>query len=144
VGNSSDEENNPQREQRKSAKKQKLETSRAEASHTPGVTYHRDNTDTKTSSELLWNWLMFNQRILNQQLIPLVPNGQMADQKDSGVSMPLIEQGPEAEKPRTADEAIAHGEKFLKWLEDCNDPSVTRFKVLQLKQLLGNLKASRK
>lgn len=37
-------------------------------------------------------------------------------------------------------EALEHGEKFLKWLEACQDPSVTRMQVHQLKALLGNIR----
>lgn len=37
-------------------------------------------------------------------------------------------------------EAIEHGEKFLKWLECCGDPSVTAMQIMQLKSLLNNIK----
>lgn len=39
-------------------------------------------------------------------------------------------------------EALEHGEKFLKWLEACQEPSVTRMQVHQLKGLLNNIKAN--
>ncbi|XP_071868929.1 protein distal antenna [Bombus fervidus] len=47
--------------------------------------------------------------------------------------------------PSSSEEAIRHGEKFLKWLMDkCSSPSVTRLQVMQFKYLLDNLKAYRK
>ncbi|KAK0182201.1 hypothetical protein PV327_000362 [Microctonus hyperodae] len=41
------------------------------------------------------------------------------------------------------EEAIEHGDKFLKWLDKCSDPAVTRLQVLQLKYLLDNLRSGR-
>ena len=41
--------------------------------------------------------------------------------------------------PATSEEALAHGEKFLKWLETCSNPSITRLQLMQLKYLLDNL-----
>lgn len=47
--------------------------------------------------------------------------------------------------PSNSEEAIRHGEKFLKWLMDkCSDPSVTRLQIIQFKYLLDSLKAYRK
>lgn len=40
----------------------------------------------------------------------------------------------------TQTEAIEHGEKFLRWLECCGDPSVTAMQIMQLKSLLNNIK----
>lgn len=37
-------------------------------------------------------------------------------------------------------EALEHGEKFLKWLEACSDPSVTAMQIMQFKTLLNNVK----
>ncbi|CAG9863626.1 unnamed protein product [Phyllotreta striolata] len=37
-------------------------------------------------------------------------------------------------------EAVEHGEKFLKWLESCSDPSVTAVQIMQFKTLLNNVK----
>ncbi|GJQ81041.1 putative DNA- binding protein [Trypoxylus dichotomus] len=44
------------------------------------------------------------------------------------------------EEDLTQTEAIEHGEKFLKWLECCGDPSVTAMQIMQLKSLLNNIK----
>lgn len=39
-------------------------------------------------------------------------------------------------------EALEHGEKFLKWLEACSDPSVTAMQVMQFRLLISSLKMS--
>lgn len=44
------------------------------------------------------------------------------------------------EEDLTQVEAIEHGEKFLKWLECCGDPSVTAMQIMQLKTVLNNIK----
>lgn len=38
-------------------------------------------------------------------------------------------------------EALEHGEKFLKWLEACSDPSVTAMQIMQFRSLLNNVKS---
>jgi hypothetical protein len=47
----------------------------------------------------------------------------------------------EDEPPATAAEAVNHGEKFLRWLECCSDPSVTAMQILQFRYLLNNVRA---
>ncbi|XP_057654695.1 protein distal antenna-like [Diorhabda carinulata] len=37
-------------------------------------------------------------------------------------------------------EALLHGEKFLKWLESCSDPTVTAVQIMQFRLLLNNVK----
>lgn len=37
-------------------------------------------------------------------------------------------------------EAVEHGEKFLKWMEACSDPSVTAMQIMQFRTLLNNIK----
>lgn len=37
-------------------------------------------------------------------------------------------------------EAVQHGEKFLKWLETCSNPSVTAMQIMQFRTLLNNVK----
>lgn len=44
----------------------------------------------------------------------------------------------------STEEAVAHGEKFLKWLEKCSEPSVSRMQIMQFRYLLDNLKTCRK
>lgn len=39
-------------------------------------------------------------------------------------------------------EAVEHGEKFLKWLESCSDPSITAMQVMQFRTLLNTIKTS--
>ncbi|KAK6639010.1 hypothetical protein RUM43_007280 [Polyplax serrata] len=46
----------------------------------------------------------------------------------------------EDEPPATAADAVRHGEKFLRWLECCSDPSVTALQILQFRYLLKNVK----
>ncbi|CAH1954860.1 unnamed protein product [Acanthoscelides obtectus] len=46
-----------------------------------------------------------------------------------------------AEGKLTKSEAVEHGEKFLQWLETCNDPSVTDVQIMQLKKFLNNVKS---
>lgn len=43
---------------------------------------------------------------------------------------------------KTSMEALEHGEKFLKWLETCSDPSVTAMQVMQFRLLITSLKSS--
>lgn len=38
------------------------------------------------------------------------------------------------------EEALEHGEKFLKWLEICSIPSVTTVQIMQFKTLLNNIR----
>jgi len=45
------------------------------------------------------------------------------------------------EPPLTAADAVAHGEKFLRWLDCCSDPSVTALQILQFRYLLNNVRA---
>ncbi|KAF4522247.1 hypothetical protein B566_EDAN009091 [Ephemera danica] len=45
------------------------------------------------------------------------------------------------EPPLSAAEAVAHGEKFLRWLDCCSDPSVTALQILQFRYLLNNVRA---
>lgn len=47
----------------------------------------------------------------------------------------------EDEPPATAAEALKHGERFLRWLECCSDPSVTAVQLLQFRYLLNNVRA---
>lgn len=47
----------------------------------------------------------------------------------------------EDDPPETADEALKHGEKFLRWLECCSDPSVTAVQLLQFRYLLNNVRS---
>ncbi|XP_017779701.1 PREDICTED: protein distal antenna [Nicrophorus vespilloides] len=37
-------------------------------------------------------------------------------------------------------EALEHGEKFLKWLECCSEPSVTAMQIMQFRGLINNIK----
>lgn len=39
----------------------------------------------------------------------------------------------EDDPPATASAAVYHGEKFLRWLECCSDPSVTALQILQFR-----------
>ncbi|KAK1118390.1 hypothetical protein K0M31_015090 [Melipona bicolor] len=52
--------------------------------------------------------------------------------------------GGGGDMPCSTEEAIEHGEKFLKWLDKCSEPAVTRLQIIQFKYLLDNLKARRK
>ncbi|XP_073993791.1 uncharacterized protein [Rhodnius prolixus] len=47
----------------------------------------------------------------------------------------------EDDPPETAQEALKHGEKFLRWLECCSDPSVTAVQLLQFRYLLNNVRS---
>ncbi|KAL1129549.1 hypothetical protein AAG570_012494 [Ranatra chinensis] len=46
----------------------------------------------------------------------------------------------EDDPPETAAEALKHGQKFLRWLECCSDPSVTAVQLLQFRYLLNNVR----
>ncbi|XP_071453634.1 uncharacterized protein danr [Hetaerina americana] len=47
----------------------------------------------------------------------------------------------EEDAPPSAAVAVQHGEKFLRWLECCSDPSVTALQILQFRYLLNNVRA---
>lgn len=38
-------------------------------------------------------------------------------------------------------EALEHGEKFLKWLETCSEPSITAMQIMQFRYLLNNIRS---
>lgn len=40
------------------------------------------------------------------------------------------------------EEALEHGEKFLKYLEICGEPSVTAMQIMQIRSLLNNIRSS--
>uniref|UniRef100_A0A0C9QA39 Dan protein n=1 Tax=Fopius arisanus TaxID=64838 RepID=A0A0C9QA39_9HYME len=48
------------------------------------------------------------------------------------------------EKEMSSEEAIEHGEQFIRWLEKRSDPAVCRSKIIQLKYLIDTLKTHRK
>lgn len=39
-----------------------------------------------------------------------------------------------------AEEALEHGEMFLKWLETCSEPSITTVQIMQFRTLLNNVR----
>lgn len=45
-----------------------------------------------------------------------------------------------SEELTEVEEALEHGEKFLKWLETCSEPSVTTVQIMQFKTLLNNVR----
>jgi len=51
------------------------------------------------------------------------------------------EEEEDDEPPETAAEALKHGERFLRWLDCCSDPSVTAVQILQFRYLLNNVRA---
>ncbi|XP_046401932.1 inner nuclear membrane protein Man1-like [Ischnura elegans] len=51
------------------------------------------------------------------------------------------EEEDEEDAPPSAAVAVQHGEKFLRWLECCSDPSVTALQILQFRYLLNNVRA---
>ncbi|XP_018332448.1 protein distal antenna-like [Agrilus planipennis] len=52
----------------------------------------------------------------------------------------LRKQESVSDEPQTPIEALEHGEKFLKWLENCGDPSVTAMQIMQFRYLINNIK----
>lgn len=44
----------------------------------------------------------------------------------------------------TQAEALEHGERFLRYLERCGDPSVTAMQIMQIRAILGNIRAGRR
>uniref|UniRef100_A0A336LYE8 Protein distal antenna n=1 Tax=Culicoides sonorensis TaxID=179676 RepID=A0A336LYE8_CULSO len=52
------------------------------------------------------------------------------------------EQSDQDESVKSCSEALEHGEKFLRWLETCSDPSVTAMQVMQFRLLISCLKNS--
>ncbi|CAB3365181.1 Hypothetical predicted protein [Cloeon dipterum] len=47
----------------------------------------------------------------------------------------------EDEPPLSVNEAVAHGEKLLRWLDCCSDPTITAMQILQFRYLLNNVRA---
>lgn len=48
----------------------------------------------------------------------------------------------ELKKSMSSEEAVQHGQKFYEWLSTCSDPNVTRVHIMQLEQILQNVKSS--
>ncbi|XP_065339114.1 protein distal antenna-like isoform X2 [Cloeon dipterum] len=46
------------------------------------------------------------------------------------------------EPPLSANDAVAHGERFLRWLDCCSDPTITAMQILQFRYLLNNVRAA--
>ncbi|KAJ8963258.1 hypothetical protein NQ318_018725 [Aromia moschata] len=49
--------------------------------------------------------------------------------------------GKEDEEIPSQNEALEHGELFLRWLETCSDPSVTAMQIMQFRTLLNNVRS---
>lgn len=60
---------------------------------------------------------------------------------NNNVSKRKLEESDDDEPPDSPAEAVVHGEKFLRWLECCSDPSVTAMQILQFRYLLNNVRA---
>lgn len=74
------------------------------------------------SKNLIINEKLFTLKMVLSNTKSTSSNGhniQMSDEED--------------EPPATAAEAVRHGEKFLRWLECCSDPSVTALQILQFR-----------
>lgn len=54
-------------------------------------------------------------------------------------SVSIIQTGSK-EEVLSQSEAVEHGEKFLRWMEACSDPSVTAMQIMQFRTLLNNIK----
>lgn len=80
---------------------------------------------------------------LQQQQLPQShsppPRAQLTPPVDSQRS--IESEDEDDEPPETAAEAVKHGERFLRWLECCSDPSVTALQILQFRYLLNNVRA---
>lgn len=77
---------------------------------------------------VLDNLLYNNNNITNSNSINNNVGSPNSESVDSDVSGPS--------------EAVEHGEKFLKWLESCSDPSITAMQVMQFRTLLNSIKTS--
>jgi hypothetical protein len=70
--------------------------------------------------------------------MPVTPGGS-GGSEDAVADEPSDDE--DDEPPLTAADAVAHGEKFLRWLDCCSDPSITALQILQFRYLLNNVRA---
>lgn len=61
---------------------------------------------------------------------------------DGGDDVSASKKDVKDDAPSSPSEALEYGEKFLRWLERCGDPSVTAVQILQFRYLLNNVKSS--
>ncbi|KAK9497319.1 hypothetical protein O3M35_004659 [Rhynocoris fuscipes] len=111
-----------------------------------------NNTNTVGSTESwFWRWykhygfhnpveplpLVKSKSTLDTVLLNLNNNHLQEDIKENNATISSDEDDP----PESAEEALKHGEKFLRWLECCSDPSVTAVQLLQFRYLLNNVRS---
>ncbi|XP_039282270.1 uncharacterized protein LOC111054498 [Nilaparvata lugens] len=70
----------------------------------------------------------------------LTDNNNVESKENNALAKEETVSEDEDEPPATAAEAVKHGEKFLRWLECCSDPSVTAVQLLQFRYLLNNVR----
>ncbi|XP_075223554.1 distal antenna-related [Lycorma delicatula] len=104
------------------------------------------------TSSWFWRWYKqysFPQATATEPLPLVVPSKALdtvltdnnnAESKENNVKEDSVSED-EDDPPATAAEALKHGEKFLRWLECCSDPSVTAVQLLQFRYLLNNVRA---
>ncbi|XP_077299752.1 protein distal antenna-like isoform X2 [Arctopsyche grandis] len=113
-------------------KSEEVEETAFKERSSPGVTEKSEKDSSKNQVRVravLDNLLLLNNNNVSIKEPPILEE----NEKDSNT---------ENEFSCEVSEALEHGEKFLKWLEACQEPSVTRMQVHQLKGLLNNIKAN--
>ena len=77
-----------------------------------------------------WFWQWYKECMFPTSTAPVTQHEEVNNSKKKEL---------DADIPATREEALAHGEKFLKWLETCSNPLITRFQLMQVKYLVDSL-----
>lgn len=127
---------------------------------------HTTTTTTPTidQTSCSWFWRWYKSQISNGQILPDKPI--LYQQLTKSRDVENIEQPPTSKSQTTkaravldnllfynnvppssrrnefteVETALEHGEKFLRWLETCSEPSVTTVQIMQFKTLLNNVR----
>lgn len=97
--------------------------------------------DKGTVRSVLDNLLFNNNNLSNNQNLIGNNNGSSVGSPKSEISTDESEMSC-SNTAAGPGEAVEHGEKFLKWLESCSDPSITAMQVMQFRTLLNSIKSS--
>ncbi|XP_034231723.1 protein distal antenna [Thrips palmi] len=112
----------------------------------PAENREAENDSHLAMNHLNHNHLQHHDHLLQQHVKDSLDNNNVTDLRkqasNQAANQRVVESEDEDdEPPETAAEAVKHGERFLRWLECCSDPSVTALQILQFRYLLNNVRA---
>nr|XP_018909128.1 PREDICTED: protein distal antenna-like [Bemisia tabaci] len=106
----------------------------------------------KTKASMIWDWYKFNNSNDCSELSPKAaenpdmnanePLSLVTSKPDVSITLTDISSNNNNESPEPSPllEAMRHGEKFLRCLENCSDPNITAVQVCQVRTLLKNVR----